>query len=485
MKKILSVTMTIMILLGCMNLTVFAEDETLSANVFVTIADKGSLAVAQEEVYVTDIDADNKLTINDALYATHEAKYDGGASAGYATAVTDWGLGIAKLWGDKSGNFGYYVNNASAWSLVDEVKDGDYLNAFIYADGEYYSDTYCYFDINSVKADAGKNITLTLSGAGYDAEWNPIVVPVAGATITVDGVKTSVKTDENGATTIQIADGGNHVISAVSDTQTLVPPVCLATVSSKETANVYVTISDKDGKLALVQEKITVSDVDKDGYLTINDALYNAHEAKYEGGATAGYASSSGSYGLSLNKLWGTANGGSYGYYVNNASAWSLADVVKEGDYINAFVYTDLTAWSDTYCYFDAYTTASTAGKEVTLTLSMYQYDADWNKVAVPVEGATITIDGEKTEVKTDKEGKATITISTEGTYLISAVSDKLTLVPPVCTATVSSASQANTSGASPKTGDTANMYLLVACMMISFGGIIVLNDRRKKSYEK
>lgn len=49
------------------------------------------------------------------------------------------------------------------------------------------------------------------------------------------------------------------------------------------------------------------------------------------------------------NKLWGTENGGSYGYYVNNVSTWSLTDPVDEGDYVNAFVYTDLTTWFDTY----------------------------------------------------------------------------------------------------------------------------------------
>lgn len=235
MKKLLTVVMTTIMLIGCFNLTVFAEEGALSANVYVTIANKGSLEIIQEKVLVTDIDNDNALTIHDALYAAHEAKYEGGAEAGYGAFETpEWGLGLSKLWGDTSGDFGYYVNNASAWSLAGTVKEGDYINAFVYSDGENYSDTYCYFDVNSFSTDAGEDISLVLKANGYDADnnWAPIVVPVPNATITVDGVNTSVKTDENGKATIQIADGGNHVISAVSDTQILVPPVCLATISA-------------------------------------------------------------------------------------------------------------------------------------------------------------------------------------------------------------------------------------------------------------
>ena len=91
---------------------------------------------------------------------------------------------------------------------------------------------------------------------------------------------------------------------------------------------VYVTIADKDGKLVLVQEAITVTDIDNDGKLTINDALYCAHEAKFEGGAAAGYLSEMTEYGLSLKKLWGTDNGSGYGYDVNNEGAMSLSDEV-------------------------------------------------------------------------------------------------------------------------------------------------------------
>ncbi|MBR2284360.1 MAG: hypothetical protein IJ874_08080 [Ruminococcus sp.] len=206
---------------------------------------------------------------------------------------------------------------------------------------------------------------------------------------------------------------------------------------NSDPVDVYVTISDSTGKLVVTQEKVTVTDIDNDGALTINDALYIAHENSYEGGAEAGYGTSVTQYGLGITKLWGTENGGSYGYYVNNASAWSLSDVLKTGDYLNAFVYTDTTGWSDKYTYFDSNTAEAKQGDELTLTLSQAAFDADYSPITLPVEGASITINGVDSGAVTDAEGKATITLAAAGNAVISATSDSLTLVPPVCIAAV------------------------------------------------
>lgn len=200
-----------------------------------------------------------------------------------------------------------------------------------------------------------------------------------------------------------------------------------------ESVNVYVTISDDKGALTLVQEKITVTDIDGDNAFTINDALYCAHEAKYEGGASAGYAAGQSQFGISLNKLWGVANGGSYGYFLNNKSPLSLSDKIKENDYVKAFVYTDLSSWSDTYSFFDINSKEVKKSEGISLTLMAAGYDASFNPVTLPVQNATIILNGEKTEFKTDSEGKVTVTIDKAGSYIISAISDTQNLVPPVC----------------------------------------------------
>lgn len=250
----------------------------------------------------------------------------------------------------------------------------------------------------------------------------------------------------------------------------LVAALSLASVVSAEDTTVYVTIAN--GDLVLAYAEVSLTDANGDGALTINDALINAHDAHYEGGASAGYGSTETEFGLSLTKLWGVDNGGAYGYCVNNASALSLADTVKPGDHIVAYVYTDLTAWSDTYSFFD---TTTAEGSEVTLTLSASGYDENWAPVTFHVEGAVITVDGKKTDVATDADGRATVTGLDAGRHIISAVSDTVTLVPPVCVVTV--AESAPAPDTAPSTGFGAFSLIAVAAAAAT----VILTSRREK----
>ena len=234
MKKVVSITLALWMLVSILCLCVFAEAAApASADVYVTIAKKGTLVLTQEKVTVTDIDNDNALTINDALYCAHEASYNGGAAAGYSSYASEYGVSIGTLWGDNSGSFGYKVNNESAWSLADPVKAGDHVYAFIYTDTETWSDVYCFFDVNTASVDQGGEVSLTVSYASYDENWAPITLPLANATITVNGAATTAKTDAEGKVTVKLDKAGDVIISATSETQTLVPPVCKVTVAQK------------------------------------------------------------------------------------------------------------------------------------------------------------------------------------------------------------------------------------------------------------
>lgn len=208
--------------------------------------------------------------------------------------------------------------------------------------------------------------------------------------------------------------------------------------ASAEEANptVYVSISDGTGALVLAYAPVALTDADGDGALTIHDALTAAHAAHHPEGAAA-YLAESSEWGLSLYCLWGVENGGSYGYMLNDASAMSLVDPVKDGDHIKAYAYTDLTAWSDTYSYFAAPVADAAMNSEIALTLSAAGYDENWAPVTLPVAGAVLTVNGEKTEIVTDENGNAVLTLAEAGTYTVSAVSDSMTLVPPVCIVTV------------------------------------------------
>lgn len=209
------------------------------------------------------------------------------------------------------------------------------------------------------------------------------------------------------------------------------------TASAETAPTVYVSISDDAGALVLAYAPVALSDADGDGALTICDALMLAHAAYYPEGAEGFHAEDS-QWGLSLYRLWGIENGGSYGYCLNDASAWSLVDPIQAGDHVKAYVYTDVLAFSDTYAYFAAPVATAAVNAEVALTLSAAGYDEAWNPVTYPVQGAFLIVDGEVDDsIMTDAEGKFVLTFPEAGVYTVSAVSNDLTLVPPVCIVTV------------------------------------------------
>jgi hypothetical protein len=210
--------------------------------------------------------------------------------------------------------------------------------------------------------------------------------------------------------------------------------VCLCAVgvcADEAQLSAYVTISDENGDLVMVYERIGFYDYDNDGKITINDALASAHIEKYADGID-GYASENSAYGLSLTKLWG-AQTGAYGYYVNNASPASLLDEIKDGDHIQAFVYTDTATFSDTFCFFDTVETECAVDDTVTLTLSALTYDENWNTVTVPVANAEILVNGEPVGARTDENGEASFVMKAGGKVTVSARSEDMNLVPPVC----------------------------------------------------
>ena len=200
---------------------------------------------------------------------------------------------------------------------------------------------------------------------------------------------------------------------------------------------VFVTITNGSGELVLPRAEIEVRDFDGDGTVTLDDALVCAHDAAYDGGAAAGYYSEDTEYGRSIYKLWGEENGGSYGYYVNNASAFSPLDPIQDGDLVHAYAYQDLVSWSDTYCFFQTEGAEMKAGEEIALTLTALVFDENWNQLASAVEGAVITVNGEDSEWTTGADGACSVSFSEPGEYVISARSENMTLVPPVCVVTV------------------------------------------------
>lgn len=134
-----------------------------------------------------------------------------------------------------------------------------------------------------------------------------------------------------------------------------------------------------------------------------------------------------------------------------------LADEVKSGDYINAFVYPDPSAWATTYYgWFDKNTAEADEGGEIEVTLMRASFDENYQMVPVAVEGAAITVNGSATEVKTDAEGKAKIKLDNAGKNIISAASPEgMTLISPVLVADVKAAETTTTTEAATTTTTT------------------------------
>lgn len=238
MKKIIGILLAALMLSGC--LSVYALPAA-TADINVTFSDNdGKIILVQEKITVTDRNGDGKIDIDEALYATHEAKYEGGAAAGYASAEGQFGLSVTKLWGDTSGNFGYYVNNKMANGPTDELKSGDYLNAFVYQVCEYdpityetTMDNYSFFDKFTATVTECESLTVTLTKVVFDDQFKPQNEIVAGATIIIDGEKTNFTTGEDGKVTIPMDKAGKYLISAKKTDDILVPPVLKVTVNEK------------------------------------------------------------------------------------------------------------------------------------------------------------------------------------------------------------------------------------------------------------
>ena len=226
MKRILAIMVASLICLSALfSLSVFAEEEA-KINVKVSVTTKNSIKAGLVSVAVGDEDGDGAITISDALYVTHKLHCVDGVS-GYAAEESEWGLSLVKLWGDDSGNFGYYLNHKPANSLADPIKEGDVVSACIYTGTYPGLESYTYFDQDTVTVSEGGSVTLTLMKISYDENFNAVSTPVPNAKLTVgEAAWNDYKTDENGKVTFSPEWTAEMAVSAKTDDESIIMPVC-------------------------------------------------------------------------------------------------------------------------------------------------------------------------------------------------------------------------------------------------------------------
>lgn len=259
----------------------------------VTISNKGTLVMAQETVTVIDRNEDGKLDVDEALYAAHEAGYTGGASAGYASAEGDYGLGVTKLWGVKTSAVGYWLNDASCWSLADEVNAGDYLVAWVYQ-SESYADAYAKWTDTSTTATTGTALTVSLEKAGYDSDWNPVFTAMSGAAIKAYGsdlteVDVCTVTDNgDGSYAVTFTTAGEYYLVATGNADTiLVPTVCKVSVAQGaagipgdlngddwvDADDVVFAYSIMIDAVGFTEAQYALADINQDGWVDADDVI--------------------------------------------------------------------------------------------------------------------------------------------------------------------------------------------------------------------
>lgn len=193
-------------------------------NVTVGISDGGSYASDKNGMPVAEaaltLQSGLTDTIDGALIAVHDLLYSGGAAAGYETADSAWGLSITKLWGvANGGSYGYMIRRGGEvvmpMSLADKLQNGDHIDFLIYQNAYPDTEAYAFFAETAVSAVTNESFTVKLIAQdGYDASWNPVFAPCAGAAILLDGVATAAVTDDNGEAQITVSAAGTHTVTA-------------------------------------------------------------------------------------------------------------------------------------------------------------------------------------------------------------------------------------------------------------------------------
>ena len=224
----------------------FKESAPTKQYAYVTIANAGELVkdkngayVAQKKVQLIDRNGDGQTDIDELLYVAHEELYSGGALAGYSSYQSKWGLSLGTLWGDASGNCGYYLNNNMCMGLSDPVNNNDQLVAFIYQDTDYFSDQYSYFDKSTIDTDVKSDVVLNLQAYGYNPDLKDIVPSTySSANVKVLGDNNTsikpLKTDKDGNVKLKFNKAGEYTVVAYIDSGLIVPAVCTIKVTGTQ-----------------------------------------------------------------------------------------------------------------------------------------------------------------------------------------------------------------------------------------------------------
>lgn len=242
-----------------------------------------------------------------------------------------------------------------------------------------------------------------------------------------------------------------------------------AKADNGNSAKFYVTIGasgkfavDKEGHL-MANVPVFVPDYNNDGKYNYAEILRATHEEYYIDGVD-GYASFRSPEGLGLSTLWGVSNGGSYAYYHKETPGGdmiippNLESIVEPGSEVNAFIYRDISTWTDKPTIIQCDTNCTTPNEAKTFTVLRLGYDENYNfcsynsadvqlyllqdnSVLIPLseaDGITEydTITGQKKKSVTgitDLRGRVTLSFAEKGSYKLCVLPQPDNYYSPTC----------------------------------------------------
>jgi Domain of unknown function (DUF4430) len=204
-----------------------------------------------------------------------------------------------------------------------------------------------------------------------------------------------------------------------------------ANAESNDSVNVTVRV-ESGGKTIFEKTKVNVTNYDLKPYNVANQEEITALHAvinalKIKNIDIEVFDDSK--FGASITSINGINNyskdypRGYWAFALNNSYAsYSVGKQgVNEGDDITLYYVEDYANADYKYAYFNKENILTDINKPVELSLTSLGQDENWNPVTVPIDNATIMINGEDTNFTTDSNGKVTLPFEKEGNYTITA----------------------------------------------------------------
>ena len=280
-KKMMSLLLVAAMVLTTLGVTTLGNTAYAAENeitVYVTISDKGQLAVdvnGQTMAYVpvtVPADANGTATVDAVMIAFHEEYCPGG----YVTEDSAWGKSVSLLW-NVANNYGYSfaIDNAPLSLGVgqDLVGDGGHVYGYIMKDIATWSDTFAYAQAEKSVVGEEETTVVTFSYIGYDpVTWAQSVLPLANVTVKAAGSdEVLATTDAEGKAEISFAEAGTYVVYAENPagaaTTFSAPAVVITVEAADEEEDAILNGGDEDKDQDAEEEDDAVteeSDADSD-----------------------------------------------------------------------------------------------------------------------------------------------------------------------------------------------------------------------------